>query len=116
MKLIVGLGNIGLKYKQTRHNVGFMFMDKLASEYKVTFKLEKNFKGLLCKTKINDEDIIFLKPATYMNLSGESVYLVKEYFKINDEVHIQFYPEGRGRAFLSGGGHFNKNYLSDCVI
>ena len=118
MKLIVGLGNIGLKYKQTRHNVGFMFLDKLASEYKITFKLEKNFKGLLCKTKINDEDIIFLKPATYMNLSGESVYLVKEYFKINDEdiliIHDDMdLPTGKVRIRPNGssGGQKGMNNI-----
>ena len=85
MKLIVGLGNIGLKYKQTRHNVGFMFIDQIAKDLNINLKLDKNFKGLYCKTKIGNTDVIFLKPATYMNLSGESVILVKKYFNIDDE-------------------------------
>ena len=83
MKLIVGLGNLGLKYKQTRHNIGFMFIDEIAKANNLTLKLDKNFKGLVCKTKVLGEDIIFLKPATFMNLSGEAVIAVKEYYNID---------------------------------
>ena len=82
MKLFVGLGNPGLTYKNTRHNVGFMFLDELQRNYKFEFKLDKKLKGYIGKMKIKDEDIIFLKPVTYMNLSGEAVYCVSEYFKI----------------------------------
>lgn len=82
MKLIVGLGNPGLTYKNTRHNVGFMFLDELQRNYKFEFKLDKKLKGYIGKMKIKDEDIILLKPVTYMNLSGEAVYCVSEYFKI----------------------------------
>lgn len=85
MKLIVGLGNPGLTYKNTRHNVGFMFLDELKRNYNLEFKLDKKLKGYICKTKIKDEDIIFLKPVTYMNLSGEAVYSVCEYYKISTE-------------------------------
>ena len=83
MKLIVGLGNPGLSYRNTRHNVGFMFMDELKRNYNLDFKLNKKFKGYVASYNINGEDLIFLKPVTYMNLSGESVLAVTSYYKID---------------------------------
>ncbi len=76
--LIVGLGNPGEKYDKTRHNVGFMVLDKLINELNAT-KTSSSFKGELFKTN----DILLLKPTTYMNLSGESVVLVKNFYKID---------------------------------
>ena len=72
MKLIVGLGNPGKEYEGTRHNCGFMVIDKLAEKLNVNVDLSK-FKGLYTKFKYRGEDVILLKPQTYMNLSGESV-------------------------------------------
>ena len=83
MKLIVGLGNPGLEYKNTRHNVGFYYIDLFANKYNATFK--EKYNGLYSKIKINNEDIILLKPLTYMNLSGESVIKFVNYYKINIE-------------------------------
>ena len=70
MKLIVGLGNIGRKYKNTRHNVGFMFVDNYATENNLKFKLNKDFNAKITMTKINNEKIVLMKPCTFMNLSG----------------------------------------------
>ena len=82
MKLIVGLGNPGKEYNNTRHNIGFMCVDKLSEYY--NFKIEKNkFNGLYTIQKINDEDIIFLKPQKFMNLSGEVIREFVNYYKIN---------------------------------
>ena len=78
MKLIVGLGNPGKEYENTRHNIGFMALDKYLGN--ISWKAEK--KAKIYKTKINNEDIIFLKPQTFMNLSGEAVIYYVNYYKI----------------------------------
>ena len=80
MKLIVGLGNPGNEYNNTRHNIGFYYLDLFAKKYNLTFK--EKFNGLYSKTIINNEDVILLKPLTYMNLSGECVIKFVNYFKI----------------------------------
>ena len=122
MKLIVGLGNIGLKYKQTRHNIGFMFIDEVSRALGVTLKLEKNFKGSYAKCKIHGEDIILLKPATYMNLSGESVLCVKEYFNINSDDILVIHddmdlPVGKVRIRPNGssGGQKGMNNIIELL-
>lgn len=81
MKLIVGLGNPGKEYRNTRHNVGFMIVDHYLN--KVTWK--EKFEGLYCEKIINDEKIVFLKPQTFMNLSGISVKKALDYYKLNIE-------------------------------
>ena len=80
MKLIVGLGNPGKKYELNRHNVGFLALDYLIDEFRA-FKISSKFKGELYKS----DKYLFLKPTTYMNLSGESVVLVKDFYKIENE-------------------------------
>lgn len=82
MKLIVGLGNPGVQYEQTRHNVGFMAIDAFANQHNVTFRLEPKLKGMLASITLNGNKAFLLKPMTFMNLSGESVKAVKEYYKI----------------------------------
>jgi PTH1 family peptidyl-tRNA hydrolase len=82
MKLIVGLGNYGKEYENTRHNVGFMVADNLADKLDTDIT-KKDFKGLIAKFKYKNEDIIILKPLTYMNLSGESVIEVVKYYNID---------------------------------
>ncbi len=85
MKLIIGLGNPGEQYANTRHNIGFMTMDALAKKYDLTFYLETRFKGMLSPINLNGKKALLLKPMTYMNLSGESVVKVMQYYKINPE-------------------------------
>lgn len=81
MKLIVGLGNPGKEYENTRHNAGFKFIDKFAESKNLEFTKEK-FKGLYCEFIQNDEKIILLKPQKYMNLSGEVVNDFCKFYKI----------------------------------
>lgn len=85
MKLIVGLGNIGHEYDGTRHNVGFSTIDKLADKLHLDFTVETKFKGLIASTNQTGEKVILLKPTTYMNLSGDSIRLVKDFYKIDIE-------------------------------
>lgn len=111
MKLIVGLGNPTAKYDKTRHNVGFEVIDKLSKEYNIAVDTAKH-KGLYGKGRIAGETVILLKPMTYMNLSGESVVAVANYFKIAVEDIIVIYDDinldvGRLRIREKGsaGGH-----------
>ncbi len=109
MTLIVGLGNPDSKYKSNRHNVGFMVIDKLVDDHSCTHINKSPFRGELYKSK----DILFLKPHTYMNLSGESVRAVSNYYKpekiiiIHDDLDLPF---GTLR-YKSGGGHGGHNGL-----
>ena len=111
MKLIVGLGNPGKKYEHTRHNMGFDVLD-LFSELAQIDVDKETFKGLLGRGKVFDQDVLLLKPQTFMNLSGESVQEVVHYFKINIEDIIVIYDDMalnpghiRLRASGSSGGH-----------
>ena len=81
MKLIVGLGNPGKKYEKTRHNCGFMAIDFYASKNNLEFK--NKFNGLYSEQTINNEKIIFLKPQTYMNLSGNCILKFVNFYHID---------------------------------
>ena len=83
MKLIVGLGNPGKEYENTRHNVGFSFVDSYLLYKKITLSWSNKFDGLFLQTNIDGEKVLFLKPQTYMNLSGNSVRKIVDYFKID---------------------------------
>lgn len=83
MKLVVGLGNPGKEYENTRHNIGFMMIDRIVKEYNLVEKEKMN--GLYYELKIGDEKIYLLKPLSYMNLSGTVVKKYMDYFKINSE-------------------------------
>lgn len=88
MKLIVGLGNIGREYDNTRHNVGFNSLDYILDKYHIILSKNK-FDGFYEKTLIDNEQIVFLKPAKYMNLSGEVIKKYVDFFKINiDDILI----------------------------
>ncbi|MCA9262229.1 MAG: aminoacyl-tRNA hydrolase [Planctomycetales bacterium] len=84
MKLIVGLGNPGPKYKETRHNVGFDVVAMLADRAGAG-KPRKKFQGLLDEVVIGAERTLLLRPETYMNLSGDSVQVVRGFYRIADE-------------------------------
>ncbi len=81
MKLIVGLGNPGRTYSKTRHNTGFLVIDKLCEYYGVNLS-EKKFKNNYVKFKVKNQDVIFTQPQTFMNLSGEAVSQLANYFKV----------------------------------
>ena len=86
-KVIVGLGNPGLKYKYTRHNVGFMFIDSIAKDFKLDFHIDKSLRCMISEKILesNSENykVLFVKPTTYMNNSGECVENVLKYYKIS---------------------------------
>ena len=84
MKLIVGLGNPGREYNNTRHNIGFMCIDEISRHFNVNFDSNK-FNGLYTQLNYNGEKIILLKPQKYMNLSGEVIRDFVNFFKINIE-------------------------------
>jgi len=111
MYLVVGLGNPGKEYAQTRHNVGFDVIDLMASEYNVLINRIK-FKGVYGEVNIDGEKVILLKPSTYMNLSGESVREASSFYKIPNENIIIIYDDIsldvgklRVRSKGSAGGH-----------
>ena len=114
MKLIVGLGNPGVKYEFTRHNIGFLILDKVAEKLNTDISKDK-FKGKFNKKSYNGEEVVLLKPLTYMNLSGESVLPALKFFKIevkdilviHDELDIAF---GKMK-FKKGGGFAGHNGL-----
>ena len=112
MKLIAGLGNIGSKYAFTRHNVGFMLVDSFALNNNLTFKENSRLKCFMTSFKNVIDDFLLIKPTTFMNLSGESVRAVMDYYKISIENVLIVYddlslPIGkmRFRANGSDGGH-----------
>jgi len=111
MKLIVGLGNPGLEYEETRHNMGFKVIDKILISQNVSLN-KTGLKGVYGKFSYKGEDVILLKPLTYMNLSGECVRQVMDYFKISIEDLLVIYDDmdtdiGSIRLRLNGndGGH-----------
>ena len=112
MFIIAGLGNPGKEYVNTRHNVGYSALDVFASKYGIRVEDEK-FKSLLGKGVVNGQKVILMKPLTYMNLSGEAIHAVCDYYKIDPEAElIVLYddiclPVGqlRVRPKGSAGGH-----------
>ncbi len=84
MKLIVGLGNPGKKYDETRHNVGFEVIDELARRWQAEAAREKHH-GLLAESSFGGEKVLLLRPLTYMNLSGVSVRAVADFYKLPTE-------------------------------
>lgn len=121
MKLIVGLGNPDKKYENTRHNTGFMVIDALCQYYQVSLTNRK-FKGEYTKFKYKGEDILLLKPMTYMNNSGESVIEIMNFFKIDTDDLLVIYddldlPVGKLRLRVSGsaGGHNGIKSIIKCI-
>ncbi|MDN4557899.1 aminoacyl-tRNA hydrolase [Clostridium perfringens] len=111
MILIVGLGNPGKKYEQTRHNIGFDVIDYMANKYNIDVNREK-FKGICGEGFIENKKVILLKPLTYMNLSGESIRELANFYKLEDDEIIVVYDDisldiGRLRIREKGsaGGH-----------
>ena len=113
MKLIVGLGNPGPEYDHTRHNVGFVVLDRLARRFAPGAIARSKFQGATVDANIGDEKVVLLKPLTYMNRSGQSTSEAVNFFKLNpnddvlvivDDVAL---PCGtiRLRADGSAGGH-----------
>lgn len=118
MTLFIGLGNIGSRYENTRHNIGFKIIDKLIRDFEARDISKNSFYGNLYRAS----NILFLKPSTFMNLSGKSAQPVKHFFKveidniiaIHDDIDLPF---GAVR-FKRGGGDGGHNGLKslDCHI
>lgn len=111
MKLIVGLGNPEAKYDGTRHNTGFMVMDRIAKQLQVNID-QKKFKALIALTNIKGEKVLLMKPLTYMNLSGEAIQMAMHFYQIDPTDVCVIYddldlPCGqlRLREKGSAGGH-----------
>ncbi|HFC29768.1 MAG TPA: aminoacyl-tRNA hydrolase [Oceanospirillales bacterium] len=119
IKLIVGLGNPGQKYAQTRHNVGFWFVDALCEKYNLQLKEQKKFFGLANKVSIASHELWLLKPQIFMNLSGKSVAALANFYKIKTDEILVVYDEldlPVGSAKLKkGGGHGGHNGLRDII-
>lgn len=112
MYIIVGLGNPGKEYEGTRHNVGFQTLDMIAEKNRIDI-LEKKHKALIGKGYIDGQKVVLVKPLTYMNLSGESVRAVIDYYKVDetDELIVIYddvsmdVGQMRIRKKGSAGGH-----------
>jgi len=119
IRLIVGLGNPGREYEDTRHNVGFWWVDELAREHKVSFNSEAKFHGLTARGSLHGHELFLLKPQTFMNVSGRSVGGLAQFYKIapaemlvvHDELDL---PPGVARLKM-GGGHGGHNGLKDII-
>jgi PTH1 family peptidyl-tRNA hydrolase len=117
LTLLVGLGNPGSKYEQTRHNAGFWFVDGVAQRLGAAFRAENKFHGLVAEASHKGRKIHLLKPTTYMNLSGQSVQAYVRYYDIpldqlliaHDELDV---PPG-GVKLKYGGGFAGHNGLID---
>jgi PTH1 family peptidyl-tRNA hydrolase len=119
LRIIVGLGNPGPEHQVTRHNAGFWFVDVLAQRHGVEFRDYRKFSGETARISVSGQDIVLLKPTTYMNRSGLSVRQLSEFYKIapdeilvaHDELDL---PVGSVRL-KHGGGHGGHNGLRDTI-
>ncbi len=117
--LIVGLGNPGSGYAETRHNVGFWFVDRLAARGGARFRPESRFHGDLAEASLAGERLRLFKPTTFMNLSGQAVAALARFYRyepsailvVHDDLDL---PAGEVRLKV-GGGHGGHNGLRDIV-
>ncbi|HEO5042848.1 TPA: aminoacyl-tRNA hydrolase [Streptococcus agalactiae] len=112
VKMIVGLGNPGSKYNDTKHNIGFMAVDRIVKDLDINFTEDKNFKAEIGSDFINGEKIYFIKPTTFMNNSGIAVKALLTYYNISIKDMIIIYDDLdmevgkiRFRQKGSAGGH-----------
>lgn len=118
-KLLVGLGNPGRDYEETRHNAGFWLLDDIAREYHGTFSAQAKFFGHCCKVRVGGQDLWLLKPGTFMNESGRSVRALAHFYRIESSEILVAHDEldmvpGRV-AVKQAGGHGGHNGLRDMV-
>lgn len=119
IQLIVGLGNPGIQYAMTRHNVGMWFVDMLAKQFNLEFKQESKFFGGVSQIRINSTVCYLLKPTTYMNESGKSVSAFARFYKISPEAILVAHDEldfSTGIIRLKeNGGHGGHNGLRNII-
>ncbi|MGI1680113.1 MAG: aminoacyl-tRNA hydrolase [Cellvibrionaceae bacterium] len=119
IKLIVGLGNPGPEYQHTRHNAGAILLEEFARQHNVSLTPESKFSGLTARCTVSGKDVRLLFPTTYMNLSGQAVAPMANFFKIlpseilvvHDEIDL---PPGVARL-KEGGGAGGNNGLKDII-
>ena len=119
IRLIVGLGNPGSEYENTRHNAGAWLLAEIARQHGVQLKPEKKFHGLCGKALIKGQEVFLLFPTTFMNVSGQAVQALANFYKIpvneilvlHDELDL---PVGTAKLKL-GGGHGGQNGLRDII-
>ncbi len=112
MKVIVGLGNPGDRYSLTKHNVGYMIVDMLATKVGATFKYENKFKSQISQISFEGEKVLLVKPETFMNLSGEAMRAILDFYKLSNKDFLVVYDDVsmdvgavRFRDKGSDGGH-----------
>ena len=119
IRLIVGLGNPGKEYADTRHNAGFWFVDEVARKANAPLRSESRFHGLVARAELSKHDVWLIEPQTYMNVSGQAVGALASYYKIAPEemlvVHDELdLPPGTVRL-KKGGGAGGHNGLKDII-
>ena len=119
IELIVGLGNPGQQYENTRHNAGSWFIEAVAQRYNVALKPESKYHGMTGRTNIDGLDVRLLFPTTFMNRSGQGVAALSQFFKIKPENILVAHDEldlAPGIIRLkAGGGHGGHNGLRDII-
>lgn len=119
IKLIVGLGNPGREYEDTRHNAGALFVEELARQQSVAFKPESKFFGLTGRCSIGSNDVRLVIPTTFMNRSGQAVASLCNFYKITIEeilvAHDELDIDAGTARFKQGGGHGGHNGLRDII-
>ena len=117
IRLIVGLGNVGVEYARSRHNAGFWFVDRVASDCGARFRAEKRFFGELARASVGGSELWLLKPGTFMNLSGQSVVAAALFYRILPDQILVAHDEldlAPGDVRLKrGGGVAGHNGLKD---
>jgi len=122
MKMIVGLGNVGMQHAETRHNIGWVVVDSLAHEHDIELKAAPKLKAMIGKGKINGENVLLVKPTTMMNKSGEAVQAVGHFYKIPREDIMVIYDDldimfgsVKIKQGGSGGSHNGLNSVIDHI-
>lgn len=119
IKLIVGLGNPGQQYEKNRHNAGFLFLERLLFQSGGFWVKEAKFHGQVADVQVNKQRVVLLKPATFMNRSGQAVGAVMRYYKIQPEevlvVHDELDFEAGFVKLKKNGGHAGHNGLRDII-
>ena len=119
IKLIVGLGNVGAEYKDTRHNAGFWFVDALSDKFGIMLTYDKKFHGSVGRGTIVGQDIRLLTPSTFMNRSGLAVAPLAKFYNIAPHeiliAHDELDISAGSLRLKKGGGHGGHNGLKDII-
>ena len=119
IQLIAGLGNPGNEYEKTRHNAGFWFIDQLVSRFNVPLKKETKFSAEVGRISLSSQSVWIIKPATFMNRSGQAIARLAQFYKISPEQILVIHDEldlSPGVVKLKqGGGHGGHNGLRDSI-